>query len=76
MKNWIHSETKSGDIVLFTKIELLRNLKGQKFVKYISEEEARNIAEKIYNKLSSTPYDVNITVKESDIRNGTELILI
>ena len=53
MKNWIHSETKSGDIVLFTKIELLRNLKGQKFVKYISEEEARNIAEKIYNKLSS-----------------------
>ena len=30
----------------------------------------------LYNKLSSTPYDVNITVKESDIRNGTELILI
>ena len=59
MKNWIHSETKSGDIVLFTKVELFRNLKGQKFVKYISEEEARNIAEKVYNKLSSKDEKLN-----------------
>ena len=49
MKNWIHSETKSGDIVLFTKIELLRNLKGVKFVKNIDQNEARTMAQNIYN---------------------------
>lgn len=54
MKNWIHSETKSGDIVLFTKIELLRNLKGVKFVKNIDQNEARTMAQNIYNKLSSS----------------------
>ena len=30
----------------------------------------------LYDKLTSKEYDVNLTVKESNIRNGTELILI
>lgn len=30
----------------------------------------------LYNKLNAKPYDINITIKESDIRNGSELILI
>ncbi len=30
----------------------------------------------LYNKLSAEAYDFNITVKDSNIRNGTELILI
>ena len=30
----------------------------------------------LYNKITAKPYDVNITIKESDIRNGSELILI
>jgi hypothetical protein len=30
----------------------------------------------LYNKITAQSYDINITIKESDIRNGTELILI
>jgi hypothetical protein len=30
----------------------------------------------LYNKNTSEPYDINLTIKESTIRNGTELILI
>lgn len=30
----------------------------------------------LYNKATAEVYDVNMTVKESSIRNGTELILI
>lgn len=30
----------------------------------------------IYSKVTGKPYNVNLTVKDSDIRNGTEIILI
>ena len=30
----------------------------------------------IYDKLTAKRYDINLTVRESDIKNGTELILI
>lgn len=30
----------------------------------------------LFDKVTSLPYDINLTVKESDIKNGTELILI
>lgn len=30
----------------------------------------------LYDKLTAEPYDINLTVKESTIRNGTEIILI
>lgn len=30
----------------------------------------------IYNKLTAKRYDINLTVKENGIKNGTELILI
>ncbi len=30
----------------------------------------------LYNKITAQSYDINITIKESDIRNGSELILI
>lgn len=30
----------------------------------------------LYNKLNAKTYDVNLTIKDSDIRNGSELILI
>lgn len=30
----------------------------------------------LYDKISAKPYDINLTIKESTIRNGTELILI
>ena len=30
----------------------------------------------IYSKATGKPYNVNITVKDSDIRNGSEIILI
>ena len=30
----------------------------------------------LYDKATAKPYDVNITVRESTIRNGTELILM
>jgi hypothetical protein len=30
----------------------------------------------LYNKITAQSYDINMTIKESDIRNGTELILI
>jgi len=30
----------------------------------------------LYNKITAQSYDINLTIKESDIRNGTELILI
>ena len=30
----------------------------------------------LYNKVSAKPYDVNLNVKENDIKNGTEIILI
>ncbi len=30
----------------------------------------------LYNKITAQSYDINMTIKESDIRNGSELILI
>ena len=30
----------------------------------------------LYNKITAQSYDINLTIKESDIRNGSELILI
>ncbi len=30
----------------------------------------------IYDKITAIPYDVNLSVKESKIKNGTELILL
>lgn len=30
----------------------------------------------LYNKLTAEQYDVNLTVKEADIQNGTEILLI
>lgn len=30
----------------------------------------------LYDKLTAAPYDVNLTVKKSTIRNGTEIVLI
>lgn len=30
----------------------------------------------LYDKLTAEPYDINLTVKESTIRNGTEIVLI
>lgn len=30
----------------------------------------------IYSKITGKPYNINMTVKDSDIRNGTEIILI
>ena len=30
----------------------------------------------LYDKITATPYDENLSIRESDIRNGTELILI
>ena len=30
----------------------------------------------LYRKKSGQPYDLNITIKDSDIRNGTEVILV
>lgn len=30
----------------------------------------------LFDKLSAKQYDVNLTIKESDIRNGTQLVLI
>jgi len=30
----------------------------------------------LYKKKNGQPYDLNITVKESDIRNGSEIILV
>jgi len=30
----------------------------------------------LYKKNNGQPYDLNITVKESDIRNGSEIILV
>ncbi len=30
----------------------------------------------LYDKLNATPYDVQLTIKESTIRNGSEIILI
>ena len=30
----------------------------------------------LYSKVTGKPYNINMTVKETDIRNGTEIILI
>ncbi len=30
----------------------------------------------LYNKLNAKSYDINQTIKESDIRNGSELVLL
>ncbi len=30
----------------------------------------------LYDKLTAKPYDINLSVKESTIRNGTEVVLI
>lgn len=30
----------------------------------------------IYSKVTGKPYNVNLTVKDSDIRNGSEIILV
>ena len=30
----------------------------------------------LYDKLSAEPYDINKTIKDNDIKNGTELVLI
>ncbi len=30
----------------------------------------------LYNKITAEQYDLNLTVKETDIRNGTEIVLI
>ncbi len=30
----------------------------------------------LYDKLTAKPYDINLTVKESTIRNGSEIVLI
>ena len=30
----------------------------------------------LYDKITAEPYDYNLTVKESNIKNGTEIILI
>ena len=30
----------------------------------------------LYSKVTGKPYNINMTVKETDIRNGTEVILI
>ena len=30
----------------------------------------------IYSKITGKPYNINMTVKDSDIRNGSEIILI
>ena len=30
----------------------------------------------LYNKVTGKPYNINMTVKDTDIRNGTEIILI
>ena len=31
---------------------------------------------RLYDKLTAKPYDINLSVKEADIINGTEIILI
>ena len=30
----------------------------------------------LYNKMTGNPYDINLTIKETDIRSGTEVVLI
>ena len=30
----------------------------------------------LYNKITAVPYDENLSIRESNIRNGTELVLI
>ena len=30
----------------------------------------------LYDKISAKPYDINLSVKENNIRNGTEIVLI
>ena len=30
----------------------------------------------LYNKITAIPYDENLSIRESNIRNGTELVLI
>lgn len=30
----------------------------------------------LYDKITASPYDINLTVKDNNIKNGTEMILI
>ena len=66
---WLPLNKKIGNVILL-------------LVKAISEinREEYKVSEDnlpiLYNKLTAIPFDVNLTVKECKIKNGSEIILI
>lgn len=71
MKNWIHSDINKGDIVVLGKVELLRNIKGKKFVNAIEKQEARQIVSDVYDNLKE--YDNNFIISKSWENSQNEL---
>lgn len=66
---WLPINKKIGNIIILL-IKALTDLDGDSY-----KINANNFPV-LYDKYTSTPYDVHLTVKESTIRNGSELILI
>lgn len=51
MKNWIHSKENQDDIILSSKVQLSRNIKGKRFSLAMLKEEAREIPDEIFSKM-------------------------
>lgn len=64
---WIPANKKIGNIIVLL-VKAIRDLSNGCY--------EPNRMPQLYDKLTAEEYDINLSVKESTIRSGTELILI
>ena len=65
---WLPANKKIYSIIIML-VKAINELNGSYY------KNSKNMP-MLYDKLSTQKYDVNLTIKESTIRNGTELVLI
>lgn len=66
---WLPLNKKIGNVIIL----LIKAIREMNEESYKIDENNFPI---LYDKTTSIPFDVHLTVKESTIRNGTELVLI
>lgn len=75
MANWYLQNGKASDVVVSSRVRLVRNLNGFKYINKCSKEEQKQILEKVKEIVPSLGYGLQV-IKLDDIDDVTKLSLV
>lgn len=75
MANWYLQNGKASDVVVSSRVRLVRNLNGFKYINKCSKEEQKQISEKVKEIVPSLGYGLQV-IKLDDIDDVTKLSLV